>query len=269
MATRRQDGSADRAPRERSVKAVLHAVDVLEALARAGRPMGVTDLSREVGLTKASVFNLLATLESRRLVTQQQETSLYRLDWGLHELAAAVAQDVELARESHDVVTALAQRVGETVLLGVRRDDSVVYIDKAESTRHRIRMVVDVGSNSPLHSTATGKLLLAYAEADDVKRVLRRRLERRTPLTITDPAKLRAELEEVRERGYAVAVGENEPDLASVAVPVWDHTGAVVAALTLASLQTRFEQGIETTLPLLRESAAELSARVGGHPVLP
>lgn len=248
----------------RPVKALSHAIDVLEALASQDA-MGVTELSREIGLSKTAVYNILATFESRRLVNRDPATSQYRLGWRVYELGTEVLRHNELGPLAHPLLKDLARRTGETVLLAILDGAGVTYVGRVESSR-RIRMVAAPGRQARLHSTASGKVLLAYQPAAFVDQVLAQELEAFTPATITNPEKLRAELRDVRKKGYAVCIHENEAELASMAVPVSDYSGQVGAALTVAAPAARFgKQAQREVLPALREVAGELATLTGAR----
>ena len=162
----------------RRVRAVDHALNVLDCLGRSGRPLGVSDIARQTGLSKATVHHLLSTLTSRRFVMQDPYTSLYRLGWALYELGSSVVRDVELSRAARPSLDRLAADTGESVLLGILDDDAVLYLDRGESPRG-FYMVANAGRRGSLHATASGKVLLAFApDAQLVDRILNTTLEK-------------------------------------------------------------------------------------------
>ncbi len=251
----------------RRVRAVDHAVDVLQAIARASHPMGVSDLARRTGLSKASVHHLLATLESRRLVMRDDETARYRLGWGLYELGAGVVRDVDLSRAARPYLDKLAVQTGESVLLGILDNESVLYLDRGEAP-HGLRMVANAGRRGPLHATASGKALLAFAaDTELVEKILSEPQHRYTKTTITDPAQLRQELAQVRQQGYATCWQEREVGLCSLAVTLRDYTGAVVGALTVAGPATRLtSRTISSHLTPLQTARHAIETRLGAQP---
>ncbi|MEU3980895.1 IclR family transcriptional regulator [Streptomyces sp. NPDC026672] len=262
-----QTMAATAANASRRVKAVDHAVDVLQAIARASHPVGVSDLARRTGLSKASVHHLLATLESRRLVMRDEETARYRLGWGLYELGTGVVRDVDLSRVARPFLDKLAVQTGESVLLGILDDDSVLYLDRGEPPAG-LRMVANAGRRGPLHATASGKALLAFAaDPELVERVLSEPQHRYTKTTIVEPARLRQELAQVRQQGYATCWQEREVGLCSLAVTLRDYTGAVVGALTVAGPATRLtSRTISGHLTPLRAARQAIETRLGARP---
>jgi DNA-binding IclR family transcriptional regulator len=248
----------------RPVQALVHAIDVLEALARNGE-MGVSEISREIELSKTAVYNILSTFEARRLVNRDPATSRYRLGWRVYELSAELLRHNELAPLARPLLKELAQRTGETVLFGILDRTGVTYVDRVESER-AIRMVAAPGRQASLHATASGKVLLAHQPQDFVDEVLAQDLYPYTPKTITDPDELRAELHRVAERGYADCIRENEAEICSISVPVRDYSGGVAAALTVAAPATRFaEPARRAALAVLKEIAEGLAVQLGAR----
>lgn len=223
----------------RRVRAVDHAIDVLEAMARATGPIGVSDLARRTGLSKATVHHLLGTLEQRRFVMRDAEAARFRLGWALYELGTNVVRNVDLSRVARPHLDRLAVQTGESVLLGILDEDSVLYLDRGEPP-NRLQMMANAGRRGPLHATASGKLLLALAAGPELfERILRGPLRRYTETTITDPVRLRHELAEIRQRSYATCWQEREIGLCSLTVALRDHTGTVIGSLTVAGPATR------------------------------
>jgi IclR family KDG regulon transcriptional repressor len=248
----------------RPVKALAHAIDVLEALAAKGE-MGVSEISREIGLSKTAVYNILGTFEGRRMVNRDPRTSRYRLGWRVYELGAELLRHSELAPLARPLLKELAQRTGETVLFGILDRTGVTYVDRVESERS-IRMVAAPGRQAALHSTASGKVLLAHQSEAFIDHVLAGALPAFTAATITDSEELRAELRRVVERGYAESIRENEPEICSTSVPVRDYSGEVCAALTIAAPATRFgESERDAALVVLRDVASALSEQLGAR----
>jgi DNA-binding IclR family transcriptional regulator len=245
----------------RIVRSVKHAIELLRLLASGG-PLSLSDLARKSGLSKTSTFHLLRTLELEKFVAKD-EAGRYRLSWGAYEIGSAVTRSVDLARTARPHLDRLAEASGEATLLGIIEGDSVLYIDRGQADGS-LMMVANVGRRSPLHTNASGKLLLAFAPAETADRVIDSGLERRTFATITDPAILRKELETIRTRGFATCWQEQETGLNSIALPLRDYTGEICAALTVAGPSNRLtRRSVPRIVDMIKQEADQVSAALG------
>lgn len=253
------------AKRGRRVRAVEHAVDVLDSMALTGRAMGVSDIARRTGLSKASVHHILATLESRRFVMREPETNLYRLGWALYELGSSVVRGLDISRIARPFLDRLAEQTGESVLLGILDEDTVLYLDRGEAP-NGLRMTANAGRRGPLHATASGKVLLAFADDHELfNRIVDSPLRPLTRTTITDPSALRHEIAQVRQTGYATCWQETEVGLSSLAVAIRDYTGAVAGSIALAGPATRLTtRTLQAHLIPLQAAAHQIEVQLGG-----
>jgi DNA-binding IclR family transcriptional regulator len=253
------------AKRGRRVRSVDHAIDVLESMAAGGRPMGVTDIARHTELSKASVHHILATLESRRFVMREPESNLYRLGWALYELGAGVVRNLDISRVARPFLDRLAEQTGESVLLGILDEDTVLYLDRGEAP-NGLRMTANAGRRGPLHATASGKVLLAFAHDRDLfNRIVDSPLKALTRTTVTDPSTLRQQIAEVRHSGYATCWQETEIGLSSLAVGIRDYTGAVAGSIAVAGPATRLTtRTLQAHLVPLQATAHQIEVHLGG-----
>lgn len=213
------------------MQSVDRVLDVLEALAAAGAPLGVTEVARRAGLPQASTHRLLTALADRGYVRQDADrryavglAALRLGDQAYRELGA-----LALPHLRHAVV-----RTGETVNLAVLEGGLMVYVAQAPSP-HTLRIFAEVGRRVPVHSTAVGKVALAGMSDDEAARLLGTRpLEARTPHTLTTPEAVLAAVRQARVDGYALDDEEQEVGVRCVAVPVADPVG-VRAALSVSA----------------------------------
>lgn len=264
MARSGEDG-AERAKRERTgVQSVERTLDILESLVEFGSEVGLVEISQAVGLPLATVHRLLGTLIQRGYVKQNQHNRKYSLGFRALQMGHDMRQRFSLRLEARPFLQRLVQRSGESANLAVLDDGEVVYIDQAQSSRI-LRMFTQVGNRLPVHSTGSGKALIAYLSADVVDGILRRfGLPARTARTITDPAAFREELTKTRERGYALDDEEQEEGVRCLAVPVRDASGQVVASLSVSGPVTRLSDAqVDTVIPEIVECGAKLSNRLG------
>ena len=245
-----------------NLQSVRRALRALELISEHGE-LGVTELGRKLDVHKATASRLIATLAERGFVERDPISEKYRLGFGLISLAGAAVGGNDLVRAARPILDDLAERTHETVNLGVLSGESVVYIDQVTGTRS-IVSVSWVGQRTPLHCTSNGKVLLAYATDVERERMLSTPLTRLTPRTITDLRKLRAQLAEVRARGYAQTLEELEEGLNAVAAPVRGMSGDVIAALSVSGPAFRMRA---VDLPrfgkLTADAALAVSRRLG------
>jgi len=236
-----------------NVQSVERAIAILKSFSLERPERGVNELGRELGLHKSTVSRLMKTLEHEGLLSRSPETERYRLGVDLIGLAAQVVSHMDIREVTHPFLRELAEMCQETVNLSVLDAGQVVNLEQFVSQARRIKSIGWVGRRTPPHCTAAGKVLLAYLPQDELDRFLQSSLEQLTPHTITDPRELRKELAQVRERGYAIVREELEEGLNVVATPIYDHTGQVVASISVAGPVYRI------TLELFPKLAAQLT----------
>jgi DNA-binding IclR family transcriptional regulator len=244
------------------VRSVARALRALELIAEEGE-LGVTDLGRGLGVHKATASRLAATLAGGGLIERDPVTDRYRLGFGLLRLVGAAMAGIDLVRTAHPVLEELAERTHETVNIGVPAGDGVVYLDQVSSA-HLVASTNWVGRRTPLHGSSSGKVFLAHMREAERQQALARPLEALTPRTVTDPARLRRQLEEVRVRGYATIQDELEEGLNAVAAPVRRLNGEVVAAVSVSGPSFRVRAVDLARLGRLTiDAAGAVSRRLG------
>ncbi len=245
-----------------NLHSVRRAISALEEISDAGE-LGVSELGRRLGVHKATASRLVATLAERGMLERDPVTERFRLGFGLIRLAGAAMAGLDIVRVSHPILEDLAERTRETVNLGVLAGDSVVYIDQVTGTRS-IVAVSWVGRRTPLHCTSNGKVLLAHMDPAERDAQLAEPLTEMTPRTVTDPAVLGRQLDEIARRGYAQTVEELEEGLNAVAAPVWQADGQVTAALSVSGPAFRMRpMDLPRTARLVMDAADAISRRLG------
>ena len=245
-------------------RSVLKATQLLEAIARAGGPVGLSDLSRVTGIPKATALRLLAALERAGLIARETGAwgGRYSLGGRLLYLASRVRGDSDLVARARPFLERLHAATGETTGLYQRYGDQVVCVECLVS-QHPVRLHMCPGAVGPLYVGASARVLLAHAAPEEIDAVLAGPLERRTERTLVDPEALRRELEQIRRQGYSVSVGEMVPYTAAVSVPIRDHSGRVVAAMSVAGPEARLAEKLEMIRDLLIQAGHELSQQLG------
>lgn len=247
------------------MQAVERALDLLLVFAEDAREIGVTELSQRLSLPKATVHRLLGGLVSRGLLTHDPASGRYRLGPLAFRLGSAFLRSLDVRQAALPVMQELARRTGETVNLNVVQGIHRVCIEKVDSVQD-VRHFVELGRPLPLFAGASGKVLLAHLEPSTVEEVLRS-VRPLTARTVTDPSRIRAELQRIRRQGFAVSAGERVDGASAVSAPVRDGQGRVVAGLTVSGPSYRFPPGrVRELIPQVVHAAAEISARLGYAP---
>lgn len=244
-----------------AVKSATRVLDLLEMLAMVPEQVGVSEISRRLGIPKSSTHMLLGTLEARGYVVGTNDRRFHLNPIFNREGRSWVGgSSLMLMRLAKPVMQALAASSGESSFLGIAASDSsVTYITKVVSA-HEVRCDGDLGVAWPIHSTSAGLALLAFQPAELTERYLQRgKLERLTAQTIVDARQLRRELAQIRARGYAVVRDTSSPGASGVAVPIFDAGGVVIAALNVSAPTARFEPVLKKVTPALIRAAEGLS----------
>jgi len=244
-----------------SVQSIRRAFDVLDTLADG--PLGVTEVAERSGLPKSTAARLLATLAGEGAVEQPIGDTLYRLGPRLVTLAGGVSLVRSLAAASRPVLGELAAASGEAAGLGVPDGDLVHYVDQVD-TPNPVVVRDWTGARVPLHAVPSGQVLLAFRSPAAIDRYLGRSLERFTDRTLVEPDALRERLRHVRRVGYAWAIEEFDEQISSVAAPIADASGEVVAAVHVHGPSYRFppDGGEAELADLVVAGAARIAARL-------
>lgn len=253
---------SNEAPRDGGVRSVERAIAILDLLAQGGWQAGA-DVARELRVHRSTALRLLGTLERHGLVERDPRTAKYRLGHRLQQLASVVTGEFDLRYVARPVCESLAGALGETVTLDVLAGDVIVPIEQATASTSMVS-VNWLGRRTPVHCTASGKAILAFAPPAVRERLLAHPLERSTAHTVTDRAELEQQLEAARESGVARTFEELELGLDAIAAPVFGADGEVVAALDVSGPSHRLRQEARPELlRMTREGAADLSRRLG------
>lgn len=236
------------------------AMTVLKHFAGNPGPVGVSDLSRRTGMDKASVHRIMKALARHHFVEQHPVTKRYELGLLAVELAGAKLGQMPLTEVAQTHLAALSQKTGETVQMSVLHDLRVLYVAIVESPQP-IRVATEVGTFGPLHCTAAGKVLLAFQPQSTQDDVLRRRLRRCTANTVVDAPRLRQELKQVRQRGFAIDDCGFVEHLRVAAAPIRDRSGEVVAAVAVGGPSIRVDRKRLAKLAALAVASAAAISR--------
>jgi IclR family acetate operon transcriptional repressor len=254
------------APREAPLthRSLERGLAILEWVAAAGRPLSLADTARQFALHRSTTHHLLKTLVRIGYLQQDDDTRSYSLTQKLYQLTGRAWPAEQIGEMAQPLLEELTQRIGEGCSVAVWRDGLVRIVAKCE-TDGPVRVVQDVNAQRPLHCTAVGKALAAWMQPSTLQAALAAtRLERHTPKTIVTHAALEAELRRIRNAGYAIDDEEQYEGLRCIAMPVFSHTGEVVASMCVVGPKHRMtHQRLLLVRAPLGEASARLSQRLG------
>jgi DNA-binding IclR family transcriptional regulator len=240
-------------------QAIDRAAQLLTLVLDSDEPLGVGDLAHAADLPKSTASRLVSSLERHGLVRRNGSRGKVQPGPAILRFAHRGAVDRNVAELAQPGLEALAEASGETVNLAVPGVRGVEHLAQVDSS-HFLGTGQWVGRTVDFHTTAVGKVLVAFGAAE----LPAGRLRRLAPATIVDRAVLADELERVREDSFAVAADELEPGLTAIAAPVHGPTGDVIAALSISGPTLRLTpRRVAELRPVLIKEARALSARLG------
>ena len=252
-----------------AAKSVRKTMQLLETLANQA-DAGVTELSRRLQMHKSTTYRFLNSLSELKYVRRDPDTERYSTTLKLFELGSAVVQRIELWREANPIMERLAHETEETVHLAMLEDDRLVYLHKIESTQTlRVSMMSRIGQTAPLHCTGLGKCLLAFSAPRTAERIIKKHsFTKFTETTITSASNLYAELQQIRDLGFAVDNEEHERGVRCIAAPIAPPDGPAIAALSISVPSVRLpEDDTDRLAELVHQAAVEIGSRLrhGAH----
>lgn len=250
--------------RENLVKSVSRALHIIDIVSSQKDGLGVTEIAKQMDINKSSVYRILSTLVQYGYVEQYKETERYKLGYKFLEISSKLLESIDLRKEAKPYLQQLEKETNEVIHLVVYDQGEVIYIEKLEGTE-TLRMHSKVGKRAPMHCTAVGKAILAHLPVNVALEIIERKgLPKHTDFTITDRDVFLKELEKVKQKGYALDLEENEYGIRCIAVPIFDYTGSVVAAVSISGPTIRMtDERIEKLQERIRYIGRQISKRLG------
>ena len=253
--------------KERSyvIKTVDKALDLLEQFNGDRDELGVTELSQRLNLHKNNVFRLLATLETKGYIEQNNTRENYRLGLKSLELGQAFIKQLGFVRSARPFLKEIVEKCNETAYLGIIRQNSAIYVDVEEADQ-TVKVASPVGWRLPIYCTAIGKAQIAYAPEEELEKVgVLDHMERFTPNTIVNKTQLLKHLKEVAKRGYTIDNEEYNLGVRCVGAPLRDYTGRVVGGISVSGPSYRMTDEVlkEKIIPVVKAAGEKASKRLG------
>jgi len=243
------------------VRAVDRSIAIMEALKE--DVQGLSELSRTINLSKATLLRILNTLIVHGYVIYNKETHKYDLGIKLLKMGMAVSERLDIKHVASPYLTHIWNISEETVYLNIRNGDERLCIDCLNGKKG-VRVVAYAGHSSPLHVAASGKAILAFLDQHEIEDYLKRvRLDKVAPGTITGIDALRDNLAKTVEQGYATSFEERMPDAKGASGPIRDITGQIMASISITAPNSRTDEEFALYIRLVTKAAREISKKLG------
>ncbi len=253
---------------QNTVQSLDRAITVLETLAVKGRTL--TELASALDGSPATLYRILVTLSARQMVEAEADTQTWHIGPRCFQIGSSFLRRTSLVERARPYLRHLMEATGETANLGIARADQVLFVAQVE-THATIRAFFPPGTQSPLHASGIGKAMIAeYAEARLARLLSRSPLTGYTATTLTDPARLREDLQATRIRGYAIDNEERTEGMRCIAAAIFDAPGEPVGGISVSGPSSRMNATVMAEAgALVRAAAAEISQGMGAGGVGP
>ncbi|MDN8588164.1 IclR family transcriptional regulator [Paenibacillus sp. 11B] len=242
------------------------ALFLLEHLSLIKGGVGIGELSKTTHLAKSTTHRILETLQKAGFVMQEPSTEKYFVGLKAIEVGIAGLHNIDLVEAAIPHLQELAAQTGQTSFLAVHSEGEVIYIYKVDGSASVIMKAI-LGSRNPVHCTGLGKAIMAYFSNETVDKIVSEKgLQQYTATTITDHQQFLQELNKIRQTGIAVNREEYDDGLSSIAAPVFNYTGKVIAAISVAGPTARILDKQDELKALVKENSSLISKRLGFVP---
>jgi IclR family transcriptional regulator, KDG regulon repressor len=250
------------------VPAIDRTVIILEILSESPNGISLAQLARQTKIPKSTLFRILYTLQKYSIVSEDRERKIFSLGMKLLDWGNAALDKIDLKSIAHPHLVTLAYETKESFYLTVMDNNEIIIIDRVD-TPEVWGIVARLGTRSPFHCTATGQVITAGMHEEDLDRLIKvKGLKKYTPKTITSATALRKKLKKVREEGFAVCEREYKDDLIAIAVPIYEHSGRVIASLMTAIQANQAKNNkkiIDYLVKVLQREGMNISRKLGYH----
>jgi PcaR/PcaU/PobR family beta-ketoadipate pathway transcriptional regulator len=247
------------------IESLSRGLSILSILSESHSPLNLTELSQKLNLSKSTIQRLTFTLKHLGYLDRDEETKKFRLGPETLSLSLSMMRDLDMRRVASPYLKRTAKEIGETVNLAILNRIEIVYVERIK-TQQILNINLEIGSRLPAYCTSMGKALLAFLPDDRLRELLRKiNFTPLTSYTITRREDLMRELKKVRDQGFSTNNEELSIGLRSVAAPVRDYTGEVIAAVNIAVPSIRVSQKrLETVFAKkVVETAQQISNALG------
>lgn len=247
---------------ERSVLQSVHnGLRIIKLFTKEKTTWGIREAARELNLPKSTVNRAFQVLLQEGYL--EEHGTKYRLGLSLLYLTGIIKSHMEIKRESAEPLQSLVNTFNESVMVSHLEGSKVIYLLKYEKEAY-FDLHGDIGTNNPVHCSSSGKVLLAYKEKTKVKEILNGGMSKMGPNSVTEPNILLSQLEEIKQKEYCICIDEMHDNVISIAAPVKDYMGRVIAAVSLIGPKHRIKKkNVSLIIKEVVKTAREISYRLG------
>jgi len=245
------------------VQVLDRALDLIELLATSESGMGLAELSAATGLPKSTIHRILASYASRHYIEKDSDTSTYFLGHKFVEIASLYLNKIVLKTEAAPIMHEMASMFNAISYLGVTENNEVVYLERAEQF-NSLRLYTQIGKREPLYCTALGKVLMSALPEEEFEHIAKQlSYKPYTPNSVTSFEAFKREVQFAREHGYALDIEEHTVGSSCLAVPIYDYTRKVMAAMSISGRGLFDSFSIDYIYQQMKQASMELSKRMG------
>lgn len=246
------------------IQSVQRAIDILECFDYHKKELSLSDISEKLGLNASTVHGILLTLQVNGYIEKLTEKSKYKLGTKLLEKGTMVLEGLDIRGIVHPYLELLTTKYKETSHLCMYQQGNLHVVDKSEYSTSFFYMTSKIGLRIPLHSSASGKLVLAYQKEQDLDDILNRiTIEKYTENTLIDREKIKEDIKEVRRNGYAIENEEVELGLYTIAVPIFNHRGEIFGTVGVLGPSSRIREKQDLIINDLLQYSQKISKDMG------
>lgn len=245
------------------VQVLERALDLIELLATSEEGLSIADMSARTGLPKSTVHRILSAYAARHYIEKNPETSIYSLGHKFVEIASLYLNKIVLKTEAAPIMHEMATMFNAISYLGVLESNEVMYLERAEQF-NSLRLYTQIGKREPLYCTALGKVLMAALPKQEFEHIARQlSYKPYTSHSVTGYDAFKKEVEFARTHGYALDNEEHTEGSCCLAVPIYDYTRKVMAAMSISGHGLFTDHPVEFVYEKMKQASIELSKRMG------
>ncbi len=245
------------------LSSVKNAMRILRLFNAKQKELGLTSIADQIQVPKSTAHRMISILMKENFLSQNPRTGKYRLGLSLLTLGGVISTHHEMYKEALPTVHSLVNQLNETAHICLLENDEVAYLFRKESERHH-RLITQIGRKNPIHCTSEGLCILAFQDQKTIERVLSMPMYPYTSATLTQPEQIMDELENIRQKGYAISKDEFYDGFVGIAAPIRDYTQNIVSSLSIiGSTATITPERYHFFIEEIMKAAAEISEHLG------